>query len=343
LSAPGGLGRSADRAYEVFERLFPCAGIVSYHGVMADDTLVSPEMHVSASVFARQVEFLRSHYNVLPLSEFVRRVRAGASLKQCVSITFDDAYSGLVDYVAPLFAAYELPFTVFVTVQAAATGQPYWWDIFEAARTQAPVVSWNRLLDCCGLPPLPPSAESVGTIREHFLASRMGRFEAADYFGATVYRELVPSSLQPLTFTRLRDLSDWSPIEFGVHTATHAALPFLSAQERETEITTSFRRLRDELTNVMPVLAYPYGLYDDATASSAKASGMLAAVTLQGRATTPADDVLKLPRLGVSEDRTGRSIAIRLNTGLRDLMVRRTGCLHPPIPTDPFASVHLSG
>jgi peptidoglycan/xylan/chitin deacetylase (PgdA/CDA1 family) len=112
---------------------------------------------------------------------------------------------------------------------------------------------------------------------------------------------------------------------------THPALPYLSSDEQQLEMTQAQRRLEEMLPRVVPVVAYPFGLYDRATLSAAASAGLQAGVTMQARAVARGDLALALPRVGVSEDWCQSAISLRLNAGMRPLFRARAGT-HPHLP-----------
>jgi peptidoglycan/xylan/chitin deacetylase (PgdA/CDA1 family) len=322
-------GTLATLGASVLKRLFACGGIVAYHGVVEE--AVSPEMHVTPPRFREQLEFLRAEFNVLPLSEFLERLASGRSVRRCAAISFDDAYVGVVRLAAPILRELGLPATLFVVSESAASTRPFWWDVAEDARTRGDGAEWDRLLHLAHLPPLARDMDALGVLRCRVLARLAGRFP-----GHVVeeYEGLHPDLL-PASFDALRGLARDELFEFGCHTATHPALPFLEAGEQERELRESMDRLFGELPRVRRIVAYPYGLFDDATVAAAKRAGLRFGVTADGRAPSGADDPLRVPRLTVQEGRPVSSISLRLNSGLRPLLVARDGGPQLRLPQDP--------
>ncbi|MFL5613844.1 MAG: polysaccharide deacetylase family protein [Gemmatimonadaceae bacterium] len=76
-------------------------------------------------------------------------------------------------------------------------------------------------------------------------------------------------------------------MEFGVHTANHPVLPLLSDEEATREIADCHHALNAELPRVLPILAIPFGLFDQRTANIARTAGMRASLSLAG---TPVSD-----------------------------------------------------
>jgi hypothetical protein len=88
------------------------------------------------------------------------------------------------------------------------------------------------------------------------------------------------------------------------------------------------------LPRVIPCLAYPYGLYDRWTIRAAREAGMTACVTMEGRA--PGNEsCFEVPRIGVGDIHSARSISRRLNHFFRPLLILRNRGWRPRLPLDP--------
>jgi len=91
--------------------------ILMYHSVNPDarrDNLLA----VGAVAFERQMHFLKTHrYNVLPLEELAGLIRNKKKIPaRTLAITFDDGYKDNYTYALPILKKYNLPATIFITV-----------------------------------------------------------------------------------------------------------------------------------------------------------------------------------------------------------------------------------
>lgn len=330
--APAGYrARMRDALLPLLERCFRAGGILGYHGVV-EDRVPSPEMHVSVGTLRAHLEYLRDRYRVISLRELVERRERRRSTDRCIAITFDDAYVGVERLAAPMLAELDLPSTVFVTIASAEMGGTYWWDYLERARAAASGGAWSKLLERFGMPFLPPDEAGLATIRAHLLVRHAGRAAVSDTAPATLPRD----ELRSMDFAALRRLARDERFDFGCHTLTHPALPFLAPAEQEHELRAAQRVLERELPRVRPIVAYPYGLYNDDTIAAARRAGMHAGVTMQARALGRGDAVLTLPRTAVSEHWTTGAISLRVNAGIRPVLIARAGGIHPRLPSDPL-------
>lgn len=285
-------------------------------------------MHVSPERLREQLEHFREAYTVIPLRELVERWKSGRSTNRCVSITFDDAYFGVATYASPILRALDLPATVFVASDYAVRGGSYWWDVVELQR-RAGGNSWSESLTAVGLPALDPGDETTAErLRNRVLARFAGRWPGeTGPDGDSVWRSL--------NFSELTELAKVDQIDFGVHTLSHPALPLLSFDEQIDEMRNNYTLLRERLGRVVPVVAYPYGLYDESTIRAALEAGMIAGVTMEGRASADKPYPMTVPRVGGADNRSPQSLARRLTRALRPALVLRNRGVHPRIPSDP--------
>lgn len=92
--------------------------VLGYHGVSGDREMVAADPHrltVHADDLDKQFRFLKAHYNVVSLSEFVGARSSGTSLPPySVVLTFDDGLRNFYSIVLPLLKKYALPAALFV-------------------------------------------------------------------------------------------------------------------------------------------------------------------------------------------------------------------------------------
>lgn len=99
--------------------------VLFYHRV-ADDG--ANEWTCSNRVFAQQIRWLASRFDMVSLEEAQRRMRAGENPRPAVHITFDDGYSENCREAIPLLVKMRIPCTYFVTVENLFSGEPFAHD-----------------------------------------------------------------------------------------------------------------------------------------------------------------------------------------------------------------------
>jgi peptidoglycan/xylan/chitin deacetylase (PgdA/CDA1 family) len=310
----------------LLERAFGSGGILAYHGVGQES--FAPWIHVRADVLRSQFLELQGRYAFLPLSEFVNRLRAGFSVRGCLAVTFDDAYVGVCRYAAPILRELDVPATIFACSSLAEKGGSYWWDLVEDIRVRRNEHRWRRLCDCLelgGLSPDDPQASEM--VKQQILLTWAGQGEAMGQVLGNEKPEL-GNPWRSATLRELEDLAADERFEFGCHTVSHAALPFLPPEAQQKEIRDNYEWLRDRLPRVRPFLAYPYGLYDSVTTEIAVRSGMTVAFTIEPRTPSRTELPMHVPRLCIQETTTRAEVSRRLARVHRPLQILARGRHH---------------
>ncbi|MBN2473650.1 MAG: polysaccharide deacetylase family protein [Pirellulales bacterium] len=96
--------------------------VLFYHRV-ADDQ--ANEWTLSHRMFARQIRWLRSRFELISLQEVQRRMHLGTNRRPCVSITFDDGYADNCREAIPLLIKQRIPCTYFVATENVLHGRPF--------------------------------------------------------------------------------------------------------------------------------------------------------------------------------------------------------------------------
>jgi len=115
-----------------------------------------------------------------------------------------------------------------------------------------------------------------------------------------------------MSWGTIRELEKDGLAEFAPHSVTHRIFSTLSEEECRTEILQSWTRLRQELTNPLPIFAWPTGRLKDFAArdeGNAHAIGLHASVTTDpGYAHRPSkvrmNQMYRLKRFAMPHDLT---------------------------------------
>jgi len=253
--------------------------ILAYHGVVPDDQTPSP-LHITAASLATQLDTLTElGSQFIPLGEMLGRLRAARSVAKCVSVTFDDAYRGL-ELALPVLQRVQAPATVFVPTGSIGVDHGFWWDRLDAiggALAPPDLSTWARSV--CGHPI--PVGREIDVVREHIMSRAAGRLEGAtlEAFQLVERGRRPPAEMLCMDHPAIARLARWEGATFAPHTMSHPTLPLLGAEEQRREIAASYESLREHV-NAIPVIAYPYGLYDDRTLRAAHDAGMTGGVTM---------------------------------------------------------------
>lgn len=100
--------------------------ILFYHRV-ADDR--ANAWTCPFDLFARQMRWLKAHFDMISLAELQERMRRGVNRRAAVSITFDDGYADNCDRALPLLIEERIPCTYFVASSHIFEGIPFPHDV----------------------------------------------------------------------------------------------------------------------------------------------------------------------------------------------------------------------
>ncbi len=99
--------------------------VLFYHRVADTDPV---PWSIENRQFARQMRWLKEHYDVISLEEVQRRLKSGND-RPAVHVTFDDGYAENCDFAIPYLIEHEIPCTYFVTLQHVCHQIPFAHDI----------------------------------------------------------------------------------------------------------------------------------------------------------------------------------------------------------------------
>lgn len=119
------------------------AVIVAFHRVWEHGEKSS--INCSPSEFSKYCRFFKKYFDVVPLSEIVRRVQGDEDLSGLLAITFDDGYEDNATVASKILTDLELPATFFITTNFIGSEVQTFWDIEEGVESKW--MSWDQVRD----------------------------------------------------------------------------------------------------------------------------------------------------------------------------------------------------
>lgn len=282
--------------------------IVMYHAVAASPLPVEDWCFLDEATFRRQMDYLREHFDVLPLSEAVDRLRAGNVRRPAAVITFDDGFQSVRDVALDILRERGLPATVFLATGLVGTSDTIWycrlnkalastrrpWLQYEggridlstaAARARAGASLQARLKT----KPHPRLLAELGGI-----VADLGDDPGSSIEAGSPYRILGKGAVA--------EMSASGVVEFGGHTRSHAILSLLAPPQRDDEIDSSLDAVAELTGRPCRLFSYPNGRAQDYDAGAVKrleTRGVRAAVTTRAGPNEPGTPPLELRRYGI--------------------------------------------
>jgi peptidoglycan/xylan/chitin deacetylase (PgdA/CDA1 family) len=264
----------------------------------------------SARAFRQQLDYLTSHYRIVPLSKLIERLESDNELPPgLAAITIDDGYRDACEIAFPILQQYRAPATLFVVTDFLDRKRWLWTDKlrFVTARTRATRLE-TTINDC----PL-----------QFQLSGRASRFEAA--IEVNSHLKTLPDEAKEETIRRIAsslrveipdlptpdyDSITWEQarlmsgagVEIGSHTVTHPILTNINDARLASELRESRSRLEAMLDRNVELFCYPNGNYDARVKCAAAAAGYRAAVTVEAGLNRRGCDLLALRRVHTEQD-----------------------------------------
>ncbi len=272
--------------------------VMVYHRVLDDVDIMRPS-EVSKVHFAWQMDMVSKYFNVLPLSEGIKRLKSGSLPPRAVAITFDDGYKDNYKNALPILKHHSLPATLFVAVGYLNGGRMWNDSIIEAIRG----------VDGCSIDLTSIGLEnySVNTMNDRFRAAQniigklkyspqSERSEKAEYIASM--SSGLPTDLM-LTSEELKDMVS-NGIDVGGHTISHPILSELDSKVALREIEEGKHVLEAITGKDVSTFAYPNGKpgkdYSLEHANMVENCGYVAALSTEWGVGTSQSDVFQLPR-----------------------------------------------
>ncbi|WP_347160185.1 polysaccharide deacetylase family protein [Pontibacter chitinilyticus] len=282
---------------------------------------------VSPENFEQHLQVLQKTKKVIPVKQLVEDIRNGYVRKNSVAITFDDGYVDNFTVAKPLLEKYKLPATFFITSGNLGQQAEFWWDeleyliLFSArlprqfsmsingndisfdlqqeAELDEALRQKNSNWDACKDAPPTVRAALFLEVWQHLkplphtlqqeMLQRIRAWAGASVSAREDFRSMTEAQLKRLSKHRLFDV--------GAHTVSHPALAFHDKAYQQQELLENARLLKQVTSVKAAVLAYPYGNYNNVTATIAAEIGFAAAFTTEEKPVTRHSPRFRLGRI----------------------------------------------
>jgi peptidoglycan/xylan/chitin deacetylase (PgdA/CDA1 family) len=253
-----------------------------------------------AAAFEAQLRWVKSWFNIIPLTDAVAGLREGTLPARPLCITFDDGYADNATLALPILRKLGLHATFFIAT-AYLNGGRMWNDTVIEAVRRAPGPSLDLAEAGLGQFAIGSDDERRAAIASllrqlKYLAKgeRLSKAQAlADTVGVALPNDLM------LTDGQVRELHS-AGMTIGAHTVTHPILAALGDAEARSEIAEGKRALERLIGKPVTLFAYPNGKpqrdYTSAHVAIVRELGFRAAVSTAAGTVSAGDDAYQIPR-----------------------------------------------
>lgn len=293
--------------------------ILSYHGVTDQEKPDGLEnydgKHLSIEKFEMQLKYLKKHYSVIPLRDYLQRRLQGLEVPlYSVILTFDDGYESNYSLAFPLLKKYALPATIFLTTNFLQKGESLWTDRIEYALDHAEPKRYDFTIENETIPLALETAGNGSKIScvnkikcrlknttQEFVSRYVGTLE--DLLGHRLSQEKNPPFLyRPLQRHQVLEMTRSGLVSLGSHTHTHRILSRCQPETARQELLQSKQWIESETLSPCEFFCYPNGEEGDfnlLTKQLLKEAGYQCAFTAVEGFNDCKTDLFELKRIGV--------------------------------------------
>jgi peptidoglycan/xylan/chitin deacetylase (PgdA/CDA1 family) len=264
---------------------------------------------LSASEFSRQLDYLSTHYEIVPLSFIARRLQSKQSLPEKIAaITIDDGYSDAYDAAFPILRKRGLPATLFVVTDFLDRKTWLWTDKLRHVALRAQADSLETGLGNHARFALSGYASRIEAARRINAILKSAPEEEKNVAIACIAESVgveipdaPPPEMSSISWEQAREM-DAAGVEIGSHTLTHPILTNVSQTRLRSELVESRAKLEAMLNRKVDLFCYPNGDYNSAVRKEVERAGYACAVTVEHGLNPQTADPLALKRIHTETD-----------------------------------------
>ena len=290
------------------------------------DRLPNRDFYVDVGFLDSLLGYLLAQgWDVVTVSEALRRARSGSDQRRYVNFSIDDCYRDAFELIVPVFRRHNVPITLYVTTGIPDGTLPLWVAGLEDA-----VLHRDRVVvdgDVLELTTLKQRRDAYARLASSWDGPDVDRHYAAFCasngidIGAMHWKHAI-------SWDMLQALASDPLVEIGAHGVTHIRMSAMSPDAALDELEQSRRRLNERLGIDVRHFAFPYGRSGDcgprdfALARQARFSS--AATTRKGLI-RPGQDAFSLPRNTINGGHRNLALMEMHLTGLSGIAARVVG------------------
>jgi len=202
--------------------------------------------------FERELDYLQSEYEMIPLEEALRKLERGRFGGRWVALTFDDGDASMAEFVLPVLQKRGLPATLFINTAYLSSERCYWFPILSY------LIAGNKPVAGVGTP----------TEFEQWMVKLRSTDDPQTYNALRNKVEALASMVPDLrsrhvSRTRLQSL-DGEQFSIGAHGHEHQRFSMMPPEWQRRDLQDNVRQLY-EYKAFRPMFAVPFGKRGDWT------------------------------------------------------------------------------
>jgi peptidoglycan/xylan/chitin deacetylase (PgdA/CDA1 family) len=272
--------------------------------------------HVNNELFRSQIIYIKKHYNVISLDDYIEYCTEGGELpEKSIIITIDDGYKSNYTIAFPLFKEFDIPATIFLTTDFIANKNFLWVDRLEYTinHTEAKDVRL-KIGDEEFVFPLNTKQDKIYC--DKFLRGRL-KWMTNEHIEKTITEienklnvkiaetKNVPKIYEPLEWEEISEMIKTSKVTIGSHTHKHLILARYENEIIQNELALSKRIIEEETGISTRLFCYPNGAISDFNAQTEqiiRESGYSCALTTVSGMKNEFSDLFELKRFSVNNN-----------------------------------------
>jgi len=285
-----------------------------YHGFTDEEENNSIENYQGKSInielFRSQIKYLKNHYNVISLSDYVDFCKKGKKLPdKSIIITIDDGYKSNYTLAFPIFKDFDVPATIFLTTDFINNKNFFWVDRLEYAinNTKAKkleltigneklyfsLTSQQEKISCDKI--LRNKFKSIENLNPEELIQHVESLLNIKLSEASK----PPPIYEPLGWNEIVEMIKSSKVDIGSHTHKHLLLAKYKKEIVLNELSLSKEIIESQTRIDTSLFCYPSGSFNDETKLFVKESGYSCALTTVKGMNNEISDLYELKRFSV--------------------------------------------
>jgi peptidoglycan/xylan/chitin deacetylase (PgdA/CDA1 family) len=295
-----------------------------YHGIVRSPLKLPDWCFLEEGRFRVHLKYLKKHFEIIPLSEAIRKMKTRTVRCPTAVITFDDGFQNVYEVAFPILHAERIPATIFLATQFVDTDDTLWFCRLNEALAHTS----HRLLERNGirfdLSSVEARAKTAAMLQSQVKSLPNPQLLIAvrkiisDLGGDPDYQTSMDSPFRMLTRQAITEMAAAQLVEIGAHTHSHAILSLLTSHQRRSEIQQSLLAVQDLTKRPCRVFAYPNGRkqdYDQESIKLLERFGVEAAVTTIEGVNDDLTSPMELKRHGVGGDVTMDDFELLVHSG----------------------------